>query len=524
MRLPFLVLLGLAFAPLQGLAGALDTFTLPAIAPGEALYHPNVQSEFPAVDWSTLDRLYIPANTYRSINIGGLPVRDASRPLVISNSGGQVKVGGSNPAPNYLVVLQGGAHWRFTGEYDAAAGTGHANFPGHAAGYAGSRGRYGIFVDDARIEGSSLNGIVVSGEATRFTLDHIEVARVGFDGIRLQPAASAVAMQDVRIHDTYIHDVGGSGVLAGSSSSPPQARIDGLRVYNNRVARTALELFQINQGGGGTDIRHNVFFLGGLDWKSPFSAYQDSGTSLYSRAGSLRFRNNIVIGGVTMTTLFGAPVGSDPTTSGESIDIRGNYFSHGRARVLYAGSVNHNGLALSVTGNQFTDIDFQEDEIDPGAVDNNAMLYIAPSSTNPVAVRDNRWDGSRDLVHGFADPNQTVGNISGSGNTHGAVPNVRFVDSGLPSDIDYLLIEQWGAQMPGGSPLTYQPGDYALYEGQLYRNIATAASSGQRPDQNPQTWQLQPLPPDDLRLAPDSPVRGAGLLDSNLAIFGAGFE
>ena len=47
-----------------------STFTLPVPEPGAgkpALYHPELTSEFATVDWSTVDRLYIPAGAYRSI-------------------------------------------------------------------------------------------------------------------------------------------------------------------------------------------------------------------------------------------------------------------------------------------------------------------------------------------------------------------------------------------------------------------------------------------------------------------------
>ena len=83
-----------------------NTFTLPEPATGAgkpALYHPELTKEFTDVDWSTLDRLYIRAGEYRTILLGGLPVRSPDRPLVITNLGGQVKVGGE--AANYVFVI-----------------------------------------------------------------------------------------------------------------------------------------------------------------------------------------------------------------------------------------------------------------------------------------------------------------------------------------------------------------------------------------------------------------------------------
>src|SRR4030042_1415706 len=62
-------------------------FPLPEPAPGAgkpALYHPELAKEFTDVDWSTLDRLYIPAGEYRTILLGGLPARSADRPPAIT--------------------------------------------------------------------------------------------------------------------------------------------------------------------------------------------------------------------------------------------------------------------------------------------------------------------------------------------------------------------------------------------------------------------------------------------------------
>src|SRR5690606_25734496 len=85
------------------------TFTLP-VPDGDlpALYHPELTTEFPEVDFTTLDRLYLPAGEYKSVLLGGLPKRSAERPLVITNRGGQVRVGGD--AANYVFAINGGSN------------------------------------------------------------------------------------------------------------------------------------------------------------------------------------------------------------------------------------------------------------------------------------------------------------------------------------------------------------------------------------------------------------------------------
>jgi len=121
------------------------TFTLPASLAGkitsDSIYLADIQATFPAVDWTQLDRLYIPAGHYKFISIGNLPVRSASRKLVITNTGGQVRVGALGHY--YLLNLSGGANWVLTGRYDPVSKTGDAAYPGHRGGqFANSQGKY----------------------------------------------------------------------------------------------------------------------------------------------------------------------------------------------------------------------------------------------------------------------------------------------------------------------------------------------------------------------------------------------
>ena len=69
------------------------TFILPTPSPGNGIWYTDLQASFPAVNWSDLDRLYIPAGHYPNLLLGGLPDRSPSDPLVITNTGGQVRVG-----------------------------------------------------------------------------------------------------------------------------------------------------------------------------------------------------------------------------------------------------------------------------------------------------------------------------------------------------------------------------------------------------------------------------------------------
>ncbi|WP_223787113.1 hypothetical protein [Marinicella meishanensis] len=58
--------------PLSLLAGGLSMFTLPPRDTCEGAYFIDIQASFPQVNFSTLDRLYIPAGHYSFYRIGQL--------------------------------------------------------------------------------------------------------------------------------------------------------------------------------------------------------------------------------------------------------------------------------------------------------------------------------------------------------------------------------------------------------------------------------------------------------------------
>ena len=124
------------------------------------LSYPTLTKTFPDVDFASLDRLYIPAGRYRTIQLGGLPTRTPERPLVITNLGGQVKVGGD--AANFVFVINGGSNWVLTGRYDPLSKTGDSAFRGHADGaYAHSQGSYGIVSpEDPKADVTPIHAIV----------------------------------------------------------------------------------------------------------------------------------------------------------------------------------------------------------------------------------------------------------------------------------------------------------------------------------------------------------------------------
>lgn len=510
-----LVLLSAVVAAGASGAGTLETLTLPGPGGNGGMYLIDVQASYPEVDWSTLDRLYIPAGHYRFINLGNLPQRTADRPLVITNLGGQVRVGGLDF--HYNFAIGGGSNWRLTGRYDDQAQTGDAAFPGHGLGdYAGSRDRYGILIDDLFEDGNS--GLGVGGGATEFEVDFIEIRHVGFAGaIFKTDDAGSSHMENVRFHDNYIHDTDSEAVYFGSTQTEPQHKISGLEFYNNRLIRAGTEAMQIGQLGGDSEIFNNVIAFGAIAWKNPFQNFQDSTSQVGAREGSTSIHHNVFIGGASnLLILFSQDRTGDTHLPSDRVHIHNNYYSHGRNIAAYIHSAANGVTQLVFEDNVYREIDFQYDELDAGATDHNAVFRVF-NVDNPIEFLNNRWQGPQTFA-------QVAGsNVVQQGNVNGTLPPIEFRDSGFPADFDYLKLEQWTDLSLHGDPVFYDAGDFVMHLGLLYECIEAGSHTDKEPGLHPATWSERPLPPDDYRLAPSSPYQGVGLLDGQ-RLFADGFE
>ncbi len=497
-------------------AGELTTLTLPGPSGNGGMYFPDLQASFPEVDWQQLDRLYIPAAHYRFLNLGNLPQRTPDRPLVITNSGGQVRIGGLDF--HYVSSINGGSNWMLTGRYDEDAQTGHVDFPGHVGGYAQSRGRYGIYIND-ELEDEGNSGLGVGGGATNFEIEFLEVTRVGFAGFNFKTNDSGDAhMSRVKIHDNYIHDVGSEGMYLGSTQAQPQHKLIELEVYNNRVLRTGTEIGQFGHLAAGSKIHHNVFAFGALDWKNPFQSFQDNGIQYDQREGSVEFYNNLVIGGADKFLMFfGKNWAGDVHSASDVSHIHHNYFSHSRHFGAYIHQSGDGVTTYRINDNSFREINFHYDELDPGATDFNQVFRIF-NVINPIELTSNVWEGPQSFFAAAGD------NVLASGNLHAPIQPVRFMDSGFAVDFDYLLLEIWTDVDRNGVPVFYEVGDYVTYDSVLYR--CSQAHTDRSPPDHPATWEAMPTPPDDMRLHPASPFQDYGLLDNprNEFVFSDGFE
>jgi hypothetical protein len=494
-----------------------STFTLPATLAGkitaDSIYLADVQATFPQVDWATLDRLYIPAGHYRFIHIGNLPVRSAGRRLVITNTGGQVRVGALGH--HYLFNLAGGANWVLTGRYDPVSKTGDAGYPGHRGGqFAHTQGRYGIVVDDA-FTSSGVSGLAVRGGATDFEIEFVEIARVEFAGIMAKTDSTAQAtMSNVALHDNYIHDTGSEGLYIGSTQAQPQHQIRNWRIHNNRILRTGTEAIQLGQLGGTNEVHHNVFGPAAIDWRAAFQDYQDNNFQIGIREGELRVHDNIFIGSAGSTvSLFAQAVNGDATAGNVGIAFSRNYFSDMRNLGMYVNNVALPGMNYRFENNVWRAWRFERNQVYAGDTAPGHLLRVA-NTTTPVSFSGDTWSHPTGFINVLAGGSGTSGNVSGSGNMRTEVEAVRFVDAGLPDGFDYLTLEMWTdvATRGGNAPVSYAQGFLVMHNGAPYRCRLSPCPAGVVPEGNPATWEALAPFADDVRVVPGSRFEGRGLV------------
>lgn len=489
-------------------------FTLPS---GLArISYPDIQKSFPAVDWSKLDRLYIPAGKYKSVQIGNLPTRDASRPLVITNLGGQVQVGPNDPGGNFIWSMSGGSSWILTGRYDPESKTGDAGFPGHRCGeYAGSRGKYGFLSDDAYAKGTYLHmGIAVS-DATSFEIEFLEITRSGFAGMRLLTSRKAgdpaKPMANVRVHDNYVHDVDGEGVYFGWTGAPPSNPFPKLSFHDNRLIRCGNEPLQLQDLGDGSEIHHNVMAYGALHWRdNHLGKYQDGNAQVLVREGKVDFHHNVFVGGAgTLLSFFSSPQSGDGP---RHVTFRDNYFADTLNLGGYLNGTAGSDSTFTFEGNWFRGLAFAYDRLDPAAKDPGVIFGRNPSFAAPVTFAKNTWEGPRRIVAGLSGGTGTSGPVTATANVNGPVAPIAFVASENFMSDPKKRLEAWAPTAtvaPGAPAIVYAPGDRVTVGDELYECLAE--SSGEPPPDHPAKWKKLPRPVDDVRAAPGSPYAGLGV-------------
>lgn len=161
--------------------------------------------------------------------------------------------------------------------------------------------RYGFRVSSTYQDVSAL---VIAGKSTNCEISRIEVARSGFAGMMIKTDPNPkdpstwlgnFVMQDVRVHDNYVHDTLGEGFYVGHSfwntgiNGLYPHEIHGLQLHHNLVERSGAEGIQYSCSPGAT-VHHNIIVSTGV---SPFSNHQDAGIQI-SGGSSGEFYDNVI--------------------------------------------------------------------------------------------------------------------------------------------------------------------------------------------------------------------------------------
>jgi hypothetical protein len=304
-------------------------------------------------------------------------------PITIINCGGLVTIGDStNYGSGYAVDM-------LTSKYIHLTGSGDNTY------------KYGI-----KIGRSGDSGLRIGALSTDTEVDHLEIGSTGFAGIIAKtdfggrPLASTPEMNNVNIHDTYIHDTWGEGMYIGETKTPGQ-NFRHLRVWNNIITRTGWELIQIANGVEDVKVYNNVFYRGG----TRNVLYQNKGLQIGDNTVG-EYYNNFIMSSPSNTMIV---MGSG------NINIFNNYFS----------DVNDDGFFID---NRSVSI--------PNAsinIHHNYMMGVKPTSpfflvfneVNPINITHNILEGDNVV---YANDSVAGAKVIVSDNIVAPIARVQFMD------------------------------------------------------------------------------------------------
>jgi hypothetical protein len=482
------------------------------------------------------NKVLIKAGQYGNIAIyaqDGLCVGSAGNPIIITNSGGQVEM-------QRGMVLNNFRYAKLTGKYVAGV-SGHASYLGHDAGYAFSRGKYGIFANNCWSNLSSASIYITGQDASHTTVEYIEAGNGGFAGIFFKSDDHTAAnYYNCTVQNTYVHDTGGEGHYIGSSSNSNPQQLYNFTFKNNRVARSGNEGIQIGKLADGAVINNNVSFMGAARWKSPFNDTQCFNLQLGFTNGGSQAQNNIIIGaGEQLLSMF-SQYQSGITETGTDIIINNNVFFGSKGFI--AGYIADDGNGDTPVrhiqlNNNFQGLhNFLQDKVYISPYShaiNTQQNFRIPLVTNTLSM---------DSL--FRDNSKTQDQFG-----QGIVTNTIV---GVPADIDFnagfdktyytnysvwstLIYQSYGDEFQAydgtiriGSPSIYNTGDLVFWHSKFYtsnidNNFAIMPMGVTDSFWTKLTWTdgvtTYDYPPDDFTLATSSfyGQRSIGLVDTKVS-------
>jgi hypothetical protein len=461
-------------------------------------------------------KILIAGGDYDAIWIECNAAGTEKKPIIITNFKGQVKT--------KHIKIAGLKHFKLSGKYDAKAKTGDPKFKGHAAGYAYSQGKYGIYIDNQwlntskfllEITSKKIKGTESRQMSSNFELEYIESGNGGYSNI-IKANNEKYISENIKIHDCYIHDTNGEGIYMGNTSTKgDQGIFRNVEIYNNRILRTGLDALQLVQTAGESKINNNVLD-GGMKWRSSFMDSQDFGASLSFVSGGVKFYNNIIInGGNALFQIFLEKENwyNHPGNSKE-ISIANNLFLFSRSGLgAYIGpyKANFEGLNLAISNNDFLASGFQNNKLHEDK--DEARYMIIGGYAGKGTLNNNRWmKGSS--KKDFFSTNFESGYSTGQNETANIEQVIfeNYSTNGYGFNFFELWTDKLNIGKQKGNPVKYEPGDVVSWKSNLYScsKTNTNIEPGVHADSE-KYWRLikfnngkSNLPADDVRLKPNN--------------------
>jgi len=168
--------------------------------------------------------------------------------------------------------------------------------------------RYGIELGPIGTPGGGGLGVSITGTSSDGEIKFLEIHDTGFAGLMVKSDISCsnpatwsanFTIQNINVHDNYVHDVGGEGMYLGSTHwgelktpcNQTVQEIHHLRVSYNLVTNTWWESIQVASNPVDTKLFENVMFAAGTN---PING---QGSNLQIGGGATgEYFNNIMIG------------------------------------------------------------------------------------------------------------------------------------------------------------------------------------------------------------------------------------
>lgn len=477
--------------------------------------------------WNILpgQKIIVIAGYYDYVLINNYSSGTAENPIVITNACGQVET--------KAIEIKMMSHFKLTGKYDPVNKTGDASYRGHAAGYAWSQGKYGIFVnrnwtnqDSQLIQFLSATYLGVDYHIDNYEVEYVESGNGGYTNALRTDNFPYAVLNNISIHDCYFHDIAGEGLYMGASNAQAEYELyQNLHIYNNRFIRTGADSIQTKRVTTGARIYNNAAINGGM-YGVDGQAYS---TNMFFGDGDNIVENNIYIGapGIASIQLV---MESDPVhiPAGGTVSFTNNAILHvGTDGVLYAGAF---GLFLKkdgIWGSSATSLPPVQVSItnnywgyfNPvGAIENKIIYSLYQQTPSaPVYSSGNTFDGTGGKIQ-FWNSGDVTSPTTNVNNNLGSVSDVVFENYNYGTGFNYEEFAFWN------NSYTYSVGWYVSHRSRIYKCIVSSSNVQPGVTAGWETyWQLQTyngglsyFPADDVRVVSGNfyNTNNIGLLDN----------